>query len=43
MLGHRVYISAMLVDDVSLFPTVALQIYIPIVSCLHLALSVFSM
>ena len=29
MVNHRVCISATLVDDVTLFPTVAVQIYIP--------------
>ena len=43
MVNHRACISATLVDDVELFPTVALQIYIPAIFCLHSALSVFSM
>lgn len=43
ILNHRVCISATLVDDVKLSPTVAIQIYIPTIFCLHSALSVFSM
>lgn len=35
MVTHRVCISATLVDDVKLFPTVAVQIYIPTIFCLH--------